>query len=77
MASIYTVSGSAQVYVLVQVELDFVGETFHSLNVFLILDNAFVFKLIKRIQIRFLRPATVPQPLLNQSEIKELETILP
>jgi hypothetical protein len=48
-----------------EMELHLVGETFHFLKVFVILCNIFVLELIKRNQIRFLKPATVPKPLIE------------
>jgi hypothetical protein len=58
-------------------ELRLVGQTFHFLNVFVILSNdIFILELIKRNQIWLLKPATVPKPLIEPNNINELETTL-
>jgi hypothetical protein len=62
-----------------EMELGLVGQTFHFLNVFVILNEIFILELIKRNRIRFLHGATVPKSLIEPKGYKrtELETTLP
>jgi hypothetical protein len=41
-----------------EIELCLVGEKFHFINVFVVLNNVFVFEFVKRNQVRFLEPVT-------------------